>query len=186
MAFTVQIRPAPSTLLSALVSRLDEPLRFLLPWGQLVAREARETARSKGGRRFWTDLSRSVRVTAAGPAAASVASHHVAAAQKQFGGVIEAKNRLALTIPVADEAKGKRASEFEAGGRELFVRKVKRGDPGTIGLLGYSENDEFHALYVLRTRTRKQDPEPWFPDDARVGEIGLAEASRFIAGGLLA
>jgi len=166
------------------IDRLEDPRPFLAVWGQRTAKEARTTARGKGGRHFWQDVARSVNLAAVSANTMSVHSTHVAAAQKQFGGVIEAKNARALTIPIADEAKGKRASEFETGGRDLFVLATDGGDPDMIGLLGYSEDDEFHALFVLRRRTRRQAADPWWPETADVQAMGLQEAATFVQGAL--
>lgn len=158
-----------------------EPFRYLLPWGNAVAKEGRETARAKGGRRFWREIAAATRVGTVAPDTVSVANYHVAGAQKQYGGPIVAKNAKALTIPIAPEAEGKRASEFEGGGRNLFVIPSKSGDPDSRGVLGYSTPDgTFHGLFALRTRTRPQAPDPWFPSPARIGQIGLAEARRIL------
>ena len=91
------------------------------------------------------------------------------------------RNAKALTIPISDEAKGKRAGEFETGGRQLFVLPRDGGD--TVGILGYSEGDRFHALYALRKRVR-QEPDPWWPDAKRVGALGIVEAERFAGGAI--
>lgn len=170
--------------LRAFVEHLAIPRPFLTVWGQRVAKQARSNARAKGGRHFWQDLARSVRVAAVSADAVSVHTSHVAAAQKQFGGVIEAKNKRALTIPVSDEAKGKRASEFEGGGRDLFVLETDGSNPDTIGLLGYSDDDQFHALFVLRRRTRPQAADPWWPETADVQAMGLQEAAGWVQRGL--
>lgn len=152
---------------------LDNDLPFLKTWGNAVARKARENARSKSsGGRFWKSIARSVRLRQVSTNAVEISSDHFAARQKQEGGVITAKNAAALTIPITDEAKGKRASEFETGGRQLFVPK------GT-SVLGYSDNGEFHALYVLRKSVR-QDAEPWFPSVAEVNAIGIREVDFWV------
>ena len=165
--------------LAGLVAKLAKP-PFLLVWGQRTAKRARETARGKGGRHFWRDLARSVQVESASESSVSVYTAHVAAAQKQFGGTIRPVNAKALTIPVSDEARGKRASEFESGGRELFVLDLGK-DTDTIGLLGYADTDgDFHALFVLRRKVT-QAPEPWWPDEETVARFGLEEARRFVA-----
>lgn len=162
--------------LTRLMRRLADPKPFLTVWGQRTAKTARTTARGKGGRRFWREIARSVRVRSVGADTVSVHTAHVAGAQKEFGGTIRPKNAKALTIPVSDEARGKRASEFEGGGRDLFVLGRDKGD--TIGLLGYSEGNRFHALFVLRKRV-VQDPDPWWPTPAQTLRTGNDEASRW-------
>jgi hypothetical protein len=92
--------------------------RFLMQWGARVRRQSILNARAKGGRRFWKDIARAINLE---PSAGviTVVCRHVAAAQKQFGGVIEAKGKAAggadyLTIPIADEAEGQTAAKFTA------------------------------------------------------------------------
>jgi len=151
---------------------------FLTVWGQAVAKEARTNARGKGGRHFWREIAQATRVQSVGPEEVSVANYHVAGGHKQTGGpIVAGKTSKYLTIPITDEARGKRAAEFEMGGRVLFVPK------GTH-VLGYSEDGAFHALFVLVTKTKPQKAEPWFPDAPRISEIGLYECSRFAQGAI--
>jgi len=157
---------------------------FLLVWGNAIAREAREAARQKPGRRFWREVARATRVDRAGADGVSIANWHVAGAHKQTGGPIVAKNARALTIPIAEEARGRRAAEFEAGGRELFAIPGRGGD--SVGILGYAEEDgDFHALFALRRRTRPQAPDPWWPTDRRMMDLGDVEARRFLETAIL-
>lgn len=167
--------------LVSLARRLGNVRNPLMRWGQRTAKTARENARAKGGRRFWFEVARSVSVRTVGAEAVSVATDHVAAAQKQYGGMIEAKNAKALTIPVSEEAKGRRASEFEGGGRKLFVLPSQSGDPSAIGVLGYDDDGTFHGLFALRRRLKApQRAEPWWPTVAEVAEFGRAEFARWI------
>lgn len=156
---------------------LDDVRPLLLVWAQAGAKRARTKARAKGGRRFWAELARSVNVRSVSSKRVSVYTSHVAAAQKEFGGEIRPKNAKALTIPITEEARGKRASEFESGGRDLFVLDRDSGD--TVGILGYSEGESFHPLFVLRTRVVQQ-PDPWWITEREAAEIGLDEARRFV------
>lgn len=181
MAYGTDIR-ADAVLehLRRLGVELGDATPLLKVWGQRTAIAARSSARGKGGRRFWNDVARSVQVAEVGPQAVRVHAAHVAAAQKEFGGEIRPRNARALTIPVSDEASGKRASEFESGGRELFVLDLGK-DSDTIGLLGYAEEDgDFHALFVLRRRVY-QDAEPWWPTRSEVTAFGMDEAERWAA-----
>ena len=152
---------------------------ILARWGQAVAKQARTNARAKGGKSFWRQIADSVRVKALSENMQEVGVWHVAAGHKQTGGPIVAKNVKNLTIPIPGSgAEGKRASEFEQGGRDLFVPK------GTH-VLGYADGQaQFHALYVLVPRTKPQRPDPFFPDGPAISAIGLYEANRYI-GGLL-
>jgi len=157
--------------LQSKAARLCDTLPLMKSWGQGVARMAKQNARQHPGR-FWREIADSVKLFAVDEYTQIVETDHVAAAQKQFGGDIRPKNKRALTIPVADEAKGKKASDFELGGRPLFVmRSARVKDQDTVGVLGYSAGGEFHPLFVLRTKVH-QEPEPWWPTEAEV--IGIA------------
>jgi hypothetical protein len=145
---------------------------FLMRWANAIAKEARDTARAKGGKRFWRQIAAATRVKAISDSTVEIANWHVAGAQKQYGGPIEAKNAKALTIPIAPEAHGKRAADFTTGGRQLFVPK------GT-SVLGYADATGFHALFALRKRVM-QKPEPWFPATPRITLLGDLEANRYI------
>jgi len=167
----------------ATAARLGDVRVPMLRWAQRTAIRARENARAKPGRRFWRDIARSVSVASIGTDAMSVHSAHVAAAQKQFGGVIESRpGGPPLTIPIATEARGRRASEFEGGGRDLFTLPSKSGGADAIGILGYSDGGgEFHALFALRRRTRRQDAKPWWPTQAETIDYGRDEFARYLS-----
>ena len=165
-----------SDLVDSLRRFAGDPLRWILPWGNAVAKEARETARDKGGRSFWRQIAAATRVATVSADSVEVANWHVAGGHKQTGGPIRAKNVAMLTIPISDEARGKRASEFEDGGRDLFTVPARSGNR----VLGYADIDGFHGLFVLVKETRSQAADPWFPTEARIGEIGLAEAFRML------
>ncbi len=184
MAYELDIKAeAVLAHLAHLGVTLADATPLLTVWGQRVAKQARETARGRGGRRFWNDVARSVQVREVGPETVQVKAAHIAAAQKEFGGEIRPVNAKALTIPVSEEARGKRASEFESGGRKLFVLNLGK-DTDTVGLLGYAERDgSFHALFVLRARV-VQKAEPWWPTGAEILEMGYAEAERWAAKGV--
>ncbi len=165
--------------LKRLVKKLDHPRPFLKSWAQSSAKKAQANSRAKGGRRFWSDFARRIRVTTVTDTFALVENDHYAANIKQYGGEIRPKNARALTIPVSDEAKGKRAGEFETGGRSLFTRSVfllPSDKAETIGVLGYSdEQNAFHPLFVLRTKS-VQKPDPWWPTDREIMDLGIKEA----------
>lgn len=171
-------------LMQRLAGKLTGPARqgFVLAWGRAVAVKAQRTARAKGGRRFWRDVSRSINVRTLSADGVEVFSDHVAAAQKQFGGTIEApgkgayaKGAKALTIPIADEAEGRTAAEFTLAGRKLFVLGKKDGV--RLGVLGYDEGGDFHPLFALRRRVT-QAAEPFFPPSAEVLALGEAMAAK--------
>ena len=153
-----------------------EQTRFLMRWGTRVRKTAMETAIGKGGRRFWREVARSINLVERSKEV-TVEATHVAAAQKQFGGVIEAKGKAgggaeALTIPITEEAEGQSAAKFVAAGLQLFAIKSDSGN----AVLGYSREGEFVALFALVRRTKPQRPDPFFPEDGEIAEIGEEEA----------
>lgn len=148
-----------------------------LVFAQAVAIRARAKARARGGRRYWSDVARQIRVEGVGFGSAGVYVPYTAAGMDRPR-TIRPKNARALTIPVSDEARGRRAGEFELGGRRLFVIEPKSGDPATVGILGYSDGDEFHALFALRSKA-EQKADPWFPAGPEIEAIGRQELDRF-------
>ena len=182
MSFTIALDTASPALriMAGKIAGQGRTGQFVMRWGAMVRKEAIQNALAKGGKRFWRDIARSINLMPDGQAAV-VGSTHVAAAQKQFGGKIEAPGKgpgatgaKVLTIPIKGSgAEGRRASDFALAGKELFVAK------GTH-VLGYSDDGEFHGLFVLVKRTKPQRPEPFFPADGRVLEIAEAEAERML------
>lgn len=170
MKFTVDDSQG-NAMLRRLVSRLNRPGAFVKSWAVQTQKKAQTNARAKGGKRFWADFARRIVITEVTETSAVLLNDHYAANQKQFGGVIEAKDKAALTIPITKEAKGKTAKEFKEGGRKLFVL------PGSKGVLGYADGKKkFHALFVLRRRTRRQKADPWMPTDGEIIAIAIREA----------
>lgn len=161
--------------LGRIVGKLEHPRKFFASWGNAVVRIAKRRARAKSkGGGFWLDIADHTRVESVSDERAVVVNDHFAAFHKEFGGEIRPKNAKVLTVPITPEAKGKRAAEFEVGGRELFT--VPGRSPDTTGILGYSDDGEFKPLFALRTRVR-QDPEPWWPTDEQILRAGVNEAN---------
>jgi len=179
-----------SPALSYLRGRLapEQQQGFLLAWGRAVAVQAQRNALAKGGRRLWRDLARSVNVRTLGPDGVEVFSSHVAAAQKQFGGPIEAPGKgpgshgaSMLTIPIrGSRAEGKTVAEFEAGGDKLFVLGKQDGERGGILCATGADGAPEH-LFILTKRTKPQRAQPWFPDDKTIADIGEHFAQKKIA-----
>jgi hypothetical protein len=165
--------------LEKLIKTLTDKRAFYKTWAHSVVKVGRRNAlgKSKGGV-FWKGIADQTKITAADDNGATVECLHFAGAHKHLGGVIKARNVRALTIPIAPEAKGKRAAEFEQGGRKLFVA------PGT-NVLGYSDGSKFCGLFVL-VKSVTQKPQPWWPGNTEVFDLGLKEADYWLqhAGGL--
>lgn len=169
--------PDLSPLLRHEIALLRSRERFVKLWAQAAANEARANARAKGGKRYWRELARSVQIRSVSALEAEVSSNQPGAVIKQYGGVIRPKNARALTIPIAKEAYGKRASELEKPDRPLFTWRSKKGN----SILGYAKvNKRSTALVPLFVLSRRsvQKPDPWFPDDSRLYGIGIGVARR--------
>lgn len=165
-----------SPALKQLIDQLTNKRAFMNEWSLRFADLARDNAEAKGsGGGFWErDIAGSVQVFKVGDSSATVWTDDPRAIHKQFGGIIKAKNAKALTIPIADEAKGKRVSELSGGNRKIF----RIGSEGN-GLLGYSRDGKFHALYALR-KSVTQKAEPWWPSNQDAENIGVKTAKRRI------
>ena len=182
--------------LTPVIKRLAEKLTpsqqhdFVLGWAMEVEDIAYRNARSKGGRKFWNDLAGSIRLRSIGPAGAEVYSAHPAAAQKQFGGVIEAPGKgpgatgaRFLTIPLRGSAAvGKTVGDFKEGGSKLFVLG-KRDDAGGRGgiLARIGAGGAVEPLFILCKRTKPQRAEPWFPNETETLELGSKMADKKLA-----
>jgi len=159
---------------------------MLRSWGIAVLNKSQQNCERKGGRSFWRQVARSLRLRKDG-GAVQVEATHVAAAQKQHGGMIEAKGKAgggadALTIPISEEARDRTAGDFEAAGLDLFALGMDDGDES--GVLGYDEGDGFVPLFALRRRLKEeQKPDPFMPDERRTAEIGEEIGAKLVAKG---
>ncbi len=75
-----------------------------------------------------------------------------------LGGPIRPKNAKALTIPISDKAKGRRARDFE----DLFFVPAGPGAaPEDLGILALPlGDDDFEPMFALRTEVTIE-PRPW-------------------------
>lgn len=163
--------------LDRLIRQISNPQGYFRIWGSKSRDQGRRNARAKGGRHFWREVSDSIQVDEVSASKAVIGVHHVAAAQKEYGGRIVARNSRALTIPIDDESRGKRAAEF--GFKDLFLIKSKNDN----SILGYNDNGAFKGLYLLR-KAVEQQPEPFMPNDDELLRTGEQEAMKFIEKGL--
>jgi len=156
--------------------------RLMLQWGAYTANEARKNALAKGGRRLWRAIARSVMVEKVGARGdVAVRAYHIAAAQKQFGGSISApgkgpgsKGAEALTIPIADEAEGRMASEFDP----LGIFRPKGTNVLAINRGGVLEN-----LFALVKSTEEQKADPWWPTEDDTLRYGTRLATMLLERG---
>jgi hypothetical protein len=179
MATLAILHDGATPMLRRLRSKFDSPadeVRLLMSWGARIRREAQRRAIAKGGRRFWREIARSIMLVPKSRMV-TVEARHRAAAQKQYGGVIRAKGKGgggadALTIPISPESEGLRAANFTAAGLKLF----------RVGnALGYSKDGQFQPLFALVRQTKPQRPDPFFPDEDEMVDIGEQETMRVLA-----
>lgn len=175
--FSTKVSDSATGDLEALLKRLDNRKGFYQVWGGRLNTKIRKNARAKGGKSFWRALADSTQVDYVSDRGASVVVQHIAAAQKQFGGRIAAKNSKYLTIPISDEARRKRAGEFSLV--KLFTITSKKGNK----ILGYSDGDKFNGLYLLR-KAVDQRADPFLPTDEETIAMGEKTAIKQIEKGL--
>jgi hypothetical protein len=123
--------------LSAASQQLQQQRRAaLLRAALIVEREAKKRAPHDTGR-LRSSISHDVR-----DHEAVVGTNVIYARQREFGGTIVPKQAKALTIPVAKEAKRRRAEDFP----DLFL--VKR--PGKDAVLALKSGKSLKVMFVLK------------------------------------
>jgi hypothetical protein len=133
-----------------------------------------------GGQRtnFWNQLAQSVNFATMTTTTGVVSISDPRAAHKHKGGILSPKHGNYLTIPVAPEAHGRRASVLEAGyGIKLFFFARKNGPPLLVGQL--PEGQGIKVYYVLK-RSVYQEPDPQegiLPPDTQIQTAALTAAS---------
>lgn len=164
----IKIEPT-GPLLAEVTARLTSKARYHKQWGLDIVKPAQASARShsKGGG-FWGGIAQHVRLDSFDESGATVLCDHFAAAHKEFGGEIRAKNAKALTIPINDLAKGKRVGQMRLDGFDIFR------PPGT-NVLAYTqpETGQLIPLYAL-VKSVTHKPEPWWPAPDEVARRGRA------------
>ncbi len=145
-----------------------------------VANEARNNAFKRPGRSFWRSVGLSIETVDGGGARGGhvVGVKHVAAAQKQFGGVIEAPGKgpgatgaKALTIPIGKAREERWNVDKASGHYRLFLVKGKAGRGFLFGTPRHGsakhKREKTQPLFLLRKRV-SQRAEPWFPEGAQL------------------
>lgn len=152
-------------------------------------------ANQLGGARthFYSQVARSVQQPQLSDDGAKISINHIGAAQRYFGGVIEAKNSKYLTIPARKEAYGKRAREFN----DLEVLWGKRGPIALVqrqqtqitkGQRGKKDTHQkvgsLVLFWLVRRVVQKADPTVLPPEDEL--EDAVAQGIRDYLGTLTA
>jgi hypothetical protein len=133
-----------------------------------------------GGKRtnFWFQLAQSVNMPKLTETSVTVSISDPRAAHKHTGGTIRAKNARMLTIPVAPEAHGRRASVLEAElGIKLFLLSRDSGAPLLVGQVGGGEQG-LKVFYALKASVFQMPdpPEGILPPEADIKREALAAA----------
>lgn len=159
-----------------MIERLAESLtsaKALSKIGASVSETAKQSARAKGGRRFWADVAKSVSYQMAGADAVQVGATHVAAAQKQFGGVISAPGRGEgatgakwLTIPVGVARERRLSARKASETYSLFLVKSKAGKRLLFGTKKAAKRNKVSELLFVLKKSVTQKADPWFPEGA--------------------
>ena len=187
---SVEMRHANLVISKIAKSLLDA--KVLNRIGGEVANEARNNAYERPGRSFWRNMGQSVSMQKKGQGVI-VGAAHEAAAQKQFGGPIEAPGQgpdalkaKALTIPLG-VARNRRWNTRDAsvkydlflvksGGKSILFGKLK----GRVKMTRANTK----PLFLLKKRVMQQ-ADPWFPEGEQLKRAisrGI-EDYRKIAGG---
>lgn len=170
-----------SARLRVLMLRLSDTLPLFQSWSTVVVNKARSNARAKGGRRLWRQIADYTRVTSCSQRGATIECLSYIGAHKEFGGPIQAKNKMALTIPIHRMAYGKTAAELEMSGIKLF----RPGSPAMKKniLATTDENGNLIPVFALCRRTRPQRADKWWPEKRWVLDQGIREAKWHIEKG---
>jgi hypothetical protein len=132
-----------------------------------------------GGKRtnFWNQLAQSVNLATLTDTGATISISDPRAQHKHVGGVIRAKRAKMLTIPVAPEAHGRRASVLEGElGIKLFLLKREGQAPLLVGQAG--DGQGLKTYYALAASI-EQGPDPAegiLPPEDVIKQTGLAAA----------
>lgn len=139
----------------------------------------RERPNQLGGKRthFWGQVRRSVQQPMlVGGDGVRVDTNHVGAAQRYFGGDIEAKPGKKLTIPVHPEAHGKRAREFD----DLDPIYFDNGDGILVRPNDESPNGIGEVYYLLRQRVHQEEDPTVLPTEEELQQAAFTAGDEHI------
>lgn len=163
--------------LGKLMEKLRDRLPLFKTWGRAVEIKAKSNARAYGGRHIWRDIAGATRLHSITRDGAVVECYDPIGGHKEHGGPIRAKNASALTIPIADIARGRRVSELRARGIDVFRPKGSK----VLGRnVGKGKSKVFEPLYALCKHTAPQRKFPWWPDRGFVLSTGVQHAQRHL------
>lgn len=130
-----------------------------------------------GGKRtnFWAQLASSVNLASLTDTGATISISDPRAAHKHKGGTLRPKRAKMLTIPVAPEAHGRRASVLEGElGTKLFLIGNDGAPPVLAGMVG----EGLKVFYVLKASVEQppDPPEGILPPEADIEREALTHA----------
>ena len=152
--------------------------QFMIAWVTRVKQLAEKRAREKIGGGFGHDIANSAILTdESNPNRHSVyvgGEYGNAAEHAHFGGVIRARYRKYLAIPLDKDLKKKSPEDVPwrtPDGKPVWLHR-KYG-PGWVMLdyLGRGPNRKLIPKYALVTETKPQKPRPWWPDEWGFREV---------------
>lgn len=163
--------------LGKLMDKLTNKLPLYKTWGRAVELKAKANARGYGGRRIWRNIAGATRLHSITRDGAVVECYDPIGTHKERGGPIRARNAKALTIPLAELARGRRVAELEARGISVF-RLPKSNVLGRN--VGRGKAKTFEPLYALCKSTKPQRKFPWWPDQPFVLQTGISHAQKHL------
>jgi hypothetical protein len=153
---------------------IDERMKNL---GLVITEKARRKGQTytKGGQ-FWNRVCQSIGFTYSTKAKTlTYGANHVAAAHKQYGGVISAPGKgegsrrsKYLTIPISPISKGKNTSVFRKVSIKTFFFTSKKGN--LILAMTSSTKKKMEPLFLLK-KSVYQKAQPYFPDGAELDTV---------------
>lgn len=140
---------------------------------------------------FWERGARSITAAMTSPTAGAVTADHQGLRQRWLGGPIKPVNAGALTIPIASESYGKRASEFAnlklvvlkkgAFLAQSLFQKVGRTKAGKLSRRGKQrvfERQQLKFLFKLSKGVDQEGNPLVVPTEDEVAEVVLATIDR--------
>ena len=152
------------------IRNLSNPVPFFNSANTGLVNRARLNARKKGGRGFWAKIGNSV-TSEQGENVLRVKSEMPEAIHAEYGGVIRARFRAMLTIPVHGDAKRKDAEFFKLKYGEKFF--LLRSDKKALLVVqtGRGKAAKIKPIFVLKRETKVQKPRPWWLTDAQIDKV---------------
>ena len=158
------------------IRNLSNPVPFFNSANTGLVNRARLNARNKGGRSFWEKIGDSV-TSEQGEKVLRVKSEMPEAIHAEYGGVIRARFRSMLTIPVHGDAKREDAEFFKLKyGKKFYIIRIEgtkdsKGKALLVVQTGRGKAAKIKPIFVLKRETKVQKPRPWWLTDAQIDKV---------------